>query len=105
MLFALTLAVPSFAQDAGADGGTSFAPDASVGEGGSEREETDDTGKVTAFCQRDGDCSRGFNCHDGRCTWVPVRKAERLGCLAHAWTELLAAMAVAVLFRRVRKHR
>ena len=94
----LLLAAPVAAQDAGS--APQPVPDASVGEGGSEREEDDTTVKVPLLCQRSSDCSQGFSCAAGRCTWVGTRKAERIGCLAHAWAELIGAFALAFVLHR-----
>ncbi len=98
LLLFLVLALPhgAFAQaeadagvsteDGGTDGGTDGGglPDASVGEGGADRdnEQGDDTtGRVVTVCERASDCSAGFSCAQGRCTWIGIREAEGgFGC-------------------------
>ncbi len=72
-------------EDAGSSGGGDGGlPDASVGEGGADRdnEQGDDTtGRVVTVCDRASDCSPGFSCSQGRCTWIGVREAEGgFGC-------------------------
>lgn len=74
-------------EDGGTDGGTRDGgglPDASVGEGGADRdnEQGDDTtGRVVTVCDRASDCSAGFSCVQGRCTWIGIREAEGgFGC-------------------------
>lgn len=74
-----------FAQvdDGGLDGGAADAglglPDGSAGEGGSDRDnpEGDDRGgRVVLTCEFSSDCTRGFVCDQGLCTWSRYRRAE-----------------------------
>jgi hypothetical protein len=70
----------AFAQE---DGGTG-APDASVGNGGADRdnEEGDDhTGRVVISCRSSRDCSPRFSCSEGTCRYSGIREAERVGCM------------------------
>jgi hypothetical protein len=75
-LASLTSAV-AWAQQA--DGSVPDVPDASVGQGGSDQgqEEGDDPTRVPTTCQDSRDCSRGFSCKGGRCTYVGYRVAGR----------------------------
>lgn len=88
VLLCLGLAVPALAraQDAGAqeDGGVSSRPDASVGEGGADRdnpEGEDGVGRVVVNCRSSNDCSPRFTCNQGKCKYSGIREAERVGCL------------------------
>jgi MYXO-CTERM domain-containing protein len=88
LLLVLGLGVPSSTwaqvgdgEDAGVPGST---PDASVGEGGADRdnpEGEDGTGRVVVDCRSSGDCSPRFSCQQGKCRYTGVREAERVGCL------------------------
>jgi hypothetical protein len=74
------------AQQGGAeDGGlSSGAPDASVGEGGADRdnpEGEDGVGRVVVNCRSSSDCSPRFSCNQGKCRYTGAREAERVGCL------------------------
>ncbi len=65
------------------DGGTGV-PDASVGNGGADRdnEDSDDhTGRVVVSCRSSRDCSPRFSCTEGTCRYVGIREAERVGCM------------------------
>src|SRR5512145_3130734 len=88
VLLGLGLGIPSlaWAEDGGAleDGGVSSAPDASVGEGGADRdnpEGEDGVGRVVVNCRSSNDCSPRFTCQQGKCRYSGVREAERVGCL------------------------
>ena len=67
------------------DGGISLpAPDASVGEGGADRdnpEGEDGVGRVPVKCRNSGECAPRFTCNGGRCQYSGIREAERVGCL------------------------
>lgn len=86
-LFFLGLGVstPSHAQEAEEDGGvTAPVPDASVGEGGADRdnpEGEDGVGRVVIDCRSSSDCSPRFSCNHGKCHYTGIREAERVGCL------------------------
>lgn len=108
-LLGLGLGIPALAraQDAGAqeDGGVSSAPDASVGEGGADRdnpEGEDGTGQVIKSCRHSTDCSPRFTCHDGTCQYTGIRDAQRVGCLLgpEAAVVLLGLGLVSVWRRR-----
>ncbi|MDQ3263543.1 MAG: hypothetical protein M3Y59_07785 [Myxococcota bacterium] len=50
----------------------------SQGEGGADRdnpEGNDSTGRVVTVCNFSYECTRGFTCQDGRCTWTRYRDA------------------------------
>ena len=79
MLWLLPLA--SRAQDGGV---LDHVPDASVGGGGADRdnEETEGgVGQPGGVCLTGRDCAARFGCVEGRCRYVGVRQAERVGCL------------------------
>ncbi len=84
LLLGLGLPSASQAQDQ-EDGGTlPSVPDASVGEGGADRdnpEGEDSVGRVVVTCRHSSDCSPRFTCSQGRCRYNGVREAERVGCL------------------------
>jgi len=66
------------------DGGISASPDASVGEGGADRdnpEGEDGVGRVVVNCRSSSDCSPRFSCTQGKCRYSGIREAERVGCL------------------------
>jgi len=67
------------------DGGINIpAPDASVGEGGADRdnpEGEDGVGRVPVKCRNSGECAPRFTCSGGRCQYSGIREAERVGCL------------------------
>jgi MYXO-CTERM domain-containing protein len=72
------------AQQGEEDGGISTAPDASVGEGGADRdnpEGEDGVGRVVVNCRSSNDCSPRFSCNQGKCRYSGIREAERVGCL------------------------
>ncbi|MHB8877118.1 MAG: hypothetical protein ACYC8T_25765, partial [Myxococcaceae bacterium] len=59
-------------------------PDASVGQGGADRdtqENEDSVGRTQLFCRSSKDCDRGFTCKVGRCTYVGYRRADNGGCI------------------------
>jgi hypothetical protein len=106
-LLGLGLGAPclAWAQDAGAqeDGGISSAPDASVGEGGADRdnpEVEDGVGRTVVNCRSSSDCSPRFSCSQGKCHYTGVREAERVGCLVGPEASLVGLGLVAVLRRR-----
>jgi hypothetical protein len=85
-LLFLGFGVPRLAHAAeGEDAGISLpAPDASVGEGGADRdneEGEDGVGRVVIKCRTSGDCSPRFTCSRGQCQYSGIREAERVGCL------------------------
>jgi MYXO-CTERM domain-containing protein len=108
VLLALGLGIPAlaWAQGAGAqeDGGVSSAPDASVGEGGADRdnpEGEDGTGQVTKNCRHSSDCSPRFTCHGGTCQYSGVREAQRVGCmLGPEAAVVLVGLGLAAVWRR-----
>lgn len=58
-------------------------PDASVGEGGSERdnpEGEDRTGRVQTDCRISDRCAAGFQCVKGECVYTGFRDAEGPSC-------------------------
>ncbi len=83
-LFTFTFILLTFAAPTLADGGEPLdVPDASVDQGGADRdnEEQDDrTGRVSERCSTSRDCTRGFACEAGQCRYVGVRQADG-GCL------------------------
>lgn len=83
LLLALSPAA-AWAQDAGGFDFDASIPDASVGEGGADRDQQeaeDQTGRVPTVCQDSEDCASGFSCRDRRCVWTGVRRATGGGCL------------------------
>ena len=91
---------------AGADGGVedldASLPDASVGEGGADRDNPEQQdGRPVVYCRLDHDCDKGFNCVNGRCTWVGYRNATGGGCLGASGT-LGLAFGLALVSRRRR---
>src|SRR3954471_15895564 len=108
VLLGLGLGIPALAraQDAGAqeDGGVSSAPDASVGEGGADRdnpEGEDGTGQVIRNCRRSSDCSPRFTCHDGTCQYSGIREAQRVGCmLGPEAAVVLVGLGLVAVWRR-----
>jgi hypothetical protein len=68
-----------------ADGGVlDQVPDASVGGGGADRdneENEDGVGQPGGVCLSSRECAARFGCVEGRCRYVGVRQAERVGCL------------------------
>lgn len=82
--------------DAGVDAGLGL-PDGSAGEGGSDRdnpEGEDRGGRVVVTCNFSSDCTRGFVCDDGRCTWSRYRRAEGGFCGLVSMALLLGAVVV-----------
>lgn len=102
----LSLGVPwaAHAQTGGEDGGTSSAPDASVGEGGADRdnpEGEDGVGRVVVNCRSSADCSPRFNCSQGKCRYTGIREAERVGCLGGPEAAMVVVgVGLAVALRR-----
>ncbi|MBN1204926.1 MAG: hypothetical protein JXB05_08375 [Myxococcaceae bacterium] len=91
----------------GEDGGVpSSTPDASVGEGGADRdnpEGEDGTGRVVVDCRSSNDCSPRFSCKQGKCRYTGVREAERVGCLLGPEAALvLVGVGLAARWRRRR---
>lgn len=98
------------ADDAGVpDGGIRIPlPDASVGEGGADRdnpEGEDGTGRVNAVCRSTSDCSPRFTCQAGTCRYTGVREAERVGCLLGPEAALVLVGLAGVAAPRRRKKR
>ena len=94
--------------DAGADAGGIHIPlpDASVGEGGPDRDDNpeDEDGQLPTTCRRSGDCAPRFTCQEGMCRYTGVRKAETHGCLLGPEATLLVVGLAAVAVPR-RKRR
>lgn len=94
VLLALSPAL-ALAQDAGGEFLLDASvPDASVGEGGADRDQQeaeDQTGRVPTVCRESDDCAAGFSCQGTRCVYTGVRRATGGGCLG-------AAPAVIILF-------
>jgi hypothetical protein len=90
------------------DGGVlEQVPDASVGEGGADRDnpEGEDGVGPGGTCRSSRDCAARFGCVEGRCRYVGVRQAERAGCLLGPEDGLAVAglaLGVAALGRRRR---
>jgi hypothetical protein len=106
ILLGLGLFLPHRAMAQDADAGVPQAPDASVGEGGADRDnpEGDDaTGRVVVNCRGNNDCSPRFTCRQGTCRYTGIREAERVGCLLGPETAaLLVGLGLAVVLRRRR---
>jgi hypothetical protein len=80
-------------------------PDASVGEGGADRdnpEGEDGVGRTPTSCRSNTDCERGFACDGNQCTFVGYRKAETSGCQAGV-AALFAPLALLALVRLRRR--
>ncbi len=90
--------------DGGTDAGEISFPDASVGEGGADRdqqESQDSVGRVTLVCTTSIECDRGFVCEDRHCRWQGVRKADGgFGCGGMAGTALILPFAAGAWVRR-----
>ena len=74
-------------------------PDASVGEGGADRdnpEGDDSTGRVNTSCRSTRDCSPRFTCDDGLCRDTGVRQADQQGCVLGAQAALVVMGLAAV---------
>jgi hypothetical protein len=105
-LLLLGFAVPLFAHAADEeDGGISLpVPDASVGEGGADRdnpEGEDGVGRVVTKCRTSGDCSPRFSCTHGQCQYTGIRDAERVGCLLGPEAAVvLVGLGLAAAWRR-----
>jgi MYXO-CTERM domain-containing protein len=98
----------AWAEDGGSqDGGSTSAPDASVGEGGADRdnpEGEDGTGRVVVNCRSSSDCSPRFTCNQGKCRYTGVREATRVGCLLGPEGALmLAGLGLVAVWRRRRR--
>lgn len=95
--------------DAGSDAGLPpiSTPDASVGEGGADRdneEGEDGTGRVNTVCRSTRDCSARFTCDNGTCRYSGVRQADRVGCLLGPEAALvLVGVAAVAGYRRKRR--
>ncbi|MDC0713071.1 hypothetical protein POL68_31705 [Stigmatella sp. ncwal1] len=101
----LALPLPGHADDGGIDGGeVAPTPDASVGEGGADRdnpEGEDGVGRVVINCHSSTDCSPRFRCQQGKCQYTGIREAERVGCLLGPEAALmLTGLGLAALRRR-----
>lgn len=102
----LCLGVPwaAHAQTGGEDGGITNVPDASVGEGGPDRdnpEGEDGVGRVVVNCRSTSDCSPRFSCQQGKCRYSGIREAERVGCLGGPEAAMvLVGVGLAVVLRR-----
>jgi hypothetical protein len=112
LLACLPLLLPAMAlaqSDAGADGGLPISlPDASVGEGGADRdneEGEDGVGRVNTTCRSSRDCSPRFTCQDGTCRYSGVRQAETTGCLLGPEAALVLVGLAAVAAPRRKKRR
>jgi MYXO-CTERM domain-containing protein len=86
------------------DGGVSTAPDASVGEGGADRdnpEGEDGVGRVVVNCRSSTDCSPRFSCTQGKCRYSGIREAERAGCMGGPEAAMmLVGLGLAAAWRR-----
>lgn len=105
LLLTLTmlLGASAWADDAG--GLDASLPDASVGQGGADRdnpEGQDTTGQTATVCQNDPDCDPGFACDQGRCTYVGNRSAKSSSCLGAMPAALLVGGLAVALGRRRR---
>jgi hypothetical protein len=109
-LLGLCLGAPAvaWAEDGGTeeDGGISSTPDASVGEGGADRdnpEGEDGVGRVVTNCRSSSDCTPRFSCTQGKCRYTGVRDANRVGCLLGPEGALvLAGLGLVSVWRRRR---
>jgi hypothetical protein len=120
LLACLPLLLPSGAlaqsdPDAGADADAGIEdagigihipiPDASVGEGGPDRDDNpeDGDGQLPTTCRRSGDCAARFICQDGMCRYTGVRQAQTTGCLLGPEATLLLVGLAAVAVPRRKK--
>lgn len=90
-----------------ADGGVedldASLPDASVGEGGADRDSPDEgDGRMVIFCRLNRDCSKGFVCASGKCSWVGYREATNGGC---SGAPAIAGFSLGALALRLRRRR
>jgi hypothetical protein len=84
VLLGLGVAPFAAAQEAEDAGINVPVPDASVGEGGADRdnpEGEDGVGRVVIKCRTSTDCSPRFTCSQGQCQYSGIREADRVGCL------------------------
>lgn len=86
----------ALAEDAGLsdagleDGGLPSFPDASVAEGGADRDNPEGEDQLmNTTCSLDRDCSANFRCADGRCTYSGPRQASGPSCLGGAAAVML----------------
>ncbi|QSQ22641.1 hypothetical protein JY651_47340 [Pyxidicoccus parkwayensis] len=95
--------------DAGADAGSGIhipLPDASVGEGGPDRDNPEgEDGQLPTTCRRSGDCAPRFTCQEGMCRYTGVRQAQTAGCLLGPEATLLVVGLAAVAAPRRKKKR
>ncbi len=102
LTFALLAGGPALAQT---DSPDASLPDASVGQGGADRdnpEGQDSADRTQSSCRSNKDCERGFDCQGGRCTFIGYRKAAG-GCAAAPAPALLLAGAALLARARARK--
>jgi hypothetical protein len=106
-LYALGVALLAWLPPAAAwsepDASVPDAPDASVGQGGSDQnqQEGDDiTGRVVTVCNDTRDCTRGFSCRSNRCVYVGIREAEQGCLLGFQGVAVLLGIALAMSRRR-----
>lgn len=91
LVFALLAAVPAWADADLPDAGL---PDASVGGTGAERASEEEEDSTDNPCLDDGDCDRGFQCLQARCTYRAYRDADFSFCgAAPSWPLILLALA------------
>jgi hypothetical protein len=81
-------------------------PDASVDTGGGNQDnpEGEDGRGPGGTCGSSRDCAMRFGCVQGRCRYVGVREAERVGCLLGP-EEGLAGVGLALVGARRRRKR
>lgn len=101
------VALAQSASDAGTDGGINIPiPDASVGEGGPDRDNPEgEDGHLPLTCRKSGDCAPRFTCQDGACRYTGVRQAESAGCLLGPEATLVLVGLAAVAAPRRKKKR
>nr|AYM53908.1 hypothetical protein [Corallococcus coralloides] len=89
------------------DGGIVIGlPDASVGEGGADRDNEEGeggAGRVNTVCRSTRDCSARFTCQDGTCRYTGVRQAKTHGCMLGPEAALFIVGLAAVAAPRRKK--
>ena len=102
VLSALLIGVAAFADEDGGQIPDASLPDASVGQGGADRDNPESDEDMTpTTCQFDRDCSSNFHCLSGKCTYAGPRQIG--GCFGGSAALAIPAVGL-LLVRRRRFH-